>query len=68
MTKAETLLKQLLFGLDSSTLESTSHLTNVLKEKFEMTLELNDKKIQLKCSEMQHQIEVRAALFLIMGM
>ena len=58
MTKAQTLLKQLLFGLESSLSDSTNDLNNILTEKFEMTLELNDKKIQLKCGEIQQQIEV----------
>ncbi len=58
MTKAQTLLKQLLFGLESSLSDSTNDLNNILSEKFEMTLELNDKKIQLKCGEIQQQIEV----------
>jgi len=62
MDRSDSLLKQLLFGLESSLSESTSDLKNVLEEKFEMTVELNDKKIQLKCSETQRQVEVKMCL------
>ena len=63
--RAEKLLTQLLFGLESSILQKTNELGRILMEKFEQTAELNDKKIQLKCSEIQRHIEVFMMQYLL---
>ena len=57
-TQSEDLLKQLLFGLEAATADAVDGLKSTIKEIFEKTLNLNDKKIQLRCSEVQRQVEV----------
>ena len=54
------MLKQLLFGLEDATVEAVDGLRASINEVFEKTQNLNDKKIQLKCGEMQRQVEVRS--------
>ena len=56
---AEDLLRQLLFGLEDATEEALGDLESSIREIFEKTQNLNDKKIQLKCSEVQRRVEVR---------
>lgn len=58
MGKAEDLLTQLLFGLEDALREAVEALTRSMEEQYEKTRDLNDKKIQLKCSEVQRKIEV----------
>ena len=58
MAKAEDLLTQLLFGLEDALNEAIESLVKSMEEQFEKTRDLNDKKIQLKCSEVQRKTEV----------
>ena len=58
MAKAEDLLTQLLFGLENALNEAIESLVRSMEEQFEKTRDLNDKKIQLKCSEVQRKLEV----------
>jgi hypothetical protein len=60
LDKATTLLKQLLFGLDEAIVEAVNGLNTTATEKFEMMWDLNEKKIQLKCGEVQRQLELEA--------
>lgn len=62
MEKAQNLLKQLLLGLESALKSALGELLEIASEKFEMTTDLNVKKIQLKCSEVQQKVEVRKIL------
>lgn len=48
-----------MFGLESATAEAVEGLGASVREIFEKTQNLNDKKIQLKCSEVQRRVEVR---------
>ena len=59
MDQSRDLLEQLLFGLESATAEAVEGLGASVREIFEKTQNLNDKKIQLKCSEVQRRVEVR---------
>ena len=59
MEQSRDLLEQLLFGLESATAEAVEGLVASVREIFEKTQNLNDKKIQLKCSEVQRRVEVR---------
>ena len=56
--QSEDLLEQLLFGLEDATEEAIDGLRSSIDEIFEKTRNLNDKKIQLKCGEVQRQVEV----------
>ena len=56
--KAENLLQQLLFGLESILSETLDEFRKIIREKFEIIKDLNIKKIQLKCSEAQRRAEV----------
>ncbi len=58
MHKAQNLLEQLLFGLEAFLSKSIDELKKIVEEKYEKTIELNDKKIHLRCSEVQRMIEV----------
>lgn len=59
VAKAENLLKQLLFGLETALSQITSEFGKIVIEKYEKMMDLNDKKIQLQCSEIQRRMEVR---------
>lgn len=59
MLKAEHLLQQLLFGLETALQESAKEFEKIVMEKFARTVVLNDKKIQLRCSEAQRTVEVK---------
>lgn len=48
-----------MFGLESATVEALEGLGASVREIYEKTQNLNDKKIQLKCSEVQRRVEVR---------
>ena len=48
-----------MFGLESATAEALEGLGASVREIYEKTQNLNDKKIQLKCSEVQRRVEVR---------
>lgn len=56
--KGEGLLTQLLFGLESALSQSKVEFRNIVDAKYENIKDLNDKKIQLKCSEVQRNLEV----------
>ena len=56
--KSKHLLQQLLFGLEQATFEAVEELDKIVAEKYEAVADLNDKKIQLKCSEVQRRKEV----------
>ena len=58
MTKAKDLLTQLLLGLEDALREAVEALKKSMEEQYEKTRDLNDKKIQLRCSEVQRKIEV----------
>ena len=51
-----------MFGLESATEEALQGLKASVQEIFEKTQNLNDKKIQLRCSEVQRRVEVRQYL------
>jgi hypothetical protein len=57
LEKATTLLKQLLFGLEEAIAEAVDGLNKTAAERFEKIWDINDKKIQLKCGEVQRQLE-----------
>ena len=44
--------------LDEAIVEAVNGLNTTATEKFEMMWDLNEKKIQLKCGEVQRQLEV----------
>ncbi len=58
MTKAGGLLSQLLFGLEDVLREALETLTKSMEEQYEKMRDLNVKKIQLRCSEVQRKVEV----------
>ncbi len=58
MIKAKDLLTQLLLGLEDALREAVEALKKSMEEQYEKTRDLNDKKIQLRCSEVQRKIEV----------
>lgn len=60
MDKAKSLLSQLLFGLEDALDDALGALEKSMEEQYERTKDLNDKKIQLKCSEVQRKIEVHS--------
>ena len=60
MNKAKSLLTQLLFGLKDALNDALGSLEKSMEEQFEKTKDLNDKKIQLKCSEVQRKVEVHS--------
>lgn len=60
MTKASDLLTQLLFGLEDALREALEALSRSMEEQYEKTRDLNVKKIQLRCSEVQRKVEVRS--------
>ena len=51
-------MQQLLFGLESVLSVTTIEFKKIVTEKYDMIKDLNDKKIQLKCSEAQRRTEV----------
>jgi len=57
MAKAKDLLTQLLFGLEDALKEAVEALGRGMEEQYEKTRDLNDKKTQLKCSEVQRRLE-----------
>ena len=67
MQQSKDLLEQLLFGLESATAEALEGLGASVREIFEKTQNLNDKKIQLKCSEVQRRVEVRQHVEIAIG-
>ena len=64
MEQSKNLLTQLLFGLESATEEALQGLEASVQEIYEKAQNLNDKKIQLKCSEVQRRVEVRQYAFI----
>ncbi|XP_066295700.1 guanylate-binding protein 2-like [Branchiostoma lanceolatum] len=56
--KSLNLLQHLLFGLGDSVEMSSLDLGREIRSKFDKTLEMNDKKIKLRCTEWQRRLEV----------
>ena len=56
-----------MFGLESATAEALEGLGASVQELYEKTQNLNDKKIQLKCSEVQRRVEVRQHALIAIG-
>ncbi|XP_013388840.1 guanylate-binding protein 2 [Lingula anatina] len=54
------LLEQLLFGLGDRVTEASKELDHNIRHKFEKSKDMNEKRIKLKCSELQHKVELDA--------
>ncbi|XP_033105454.1 guanylate-binding protein 1-like [Anneissia japonica] len=52
------LLQQVLFGLETIFEESSKEMNVTIQEHFEKTYEMNEKKIKLRCGEIQHRQEL----------
>ncbi|XP_078606478.1 uncharacterized protein LOC144879110 [Branchiostoma floridae x Branchiostoma japonicum] len=58
--KSLDLLQHLLFGLGDSVEVTSLDLGREIRSKFDKTLEINDKKIKLRCTEWQRRLELEA--------
>ncbi len=65
MSKAGDLLTQLLFGLEDALREALEALVKSMEGQYERTRDLNVKKIQLRCTEVQKKVEVSAIVVTI---
>uniref|UniRef100_A0A1X7U5G1 GB1/RHD3-type G domain-containing protein n=1 Tax=Amphimedon queenslandica TaxID=400682 RepID=A0A1X7U5G1_AMPQE len=59
LKKAQELLDKLLLGLMNTTLKGQERLLKAAGEKFEKIEDMNEKKIELRCSEVQRQTELK---------
>ncbi|XP_022084340.1 uncharacterized protein LOC110975829 isoform X2 [Acanthaster planci] len=57
-SKTDKLLQQVLFGLDDVLTGATQELRGQIREKYHRTMDMNEKKIKLRCSEVQHRTEL----------
>ncbi|XP_033642989.1 guanylate-binding protein 5-like [Asterias rubens] len=58
ISKSDKLLQQVLFGLGDVVDKASQDLKSQIQEKHLRAVEMNEKKIKLRCSEIQHRVEL----------